>query len=37
MNVGSCLISYIEINFSYIVDLNVKSKTLKLLEDSIEE
>lgn len=37
MNLGSYVVSCTEINSRYIVDPDVKSKTLKLPEDGIEE
>ena len=37
MNLGSYVISCTEKISRYIVDLDVKSKTLKLPEDGIEE
>ena len=35
MNIGPYLMLYIRSNLKYIIDLNIKTKTVKLLEENI--
>ena len=36
MNIGPYLMLYVRSNLKYIIDLNIKTKTVKLLEENIE-